>query len=185
MSTSDAPITSVLPSASDQPAEPGFPGEPSRHGSLGTSGPVGRMVRGAAVLARERGAQALAGTRAEAQEWVRQVLRAPVTWTTRTALPRVTDGVARYVRDEVMPKMVDAMMPAIRERALPAIMDDVANGLRGPLGWMIEPSDHQHEHFGPEHFVREHFAHDRAGGAEQPGVSTTADFTAPTSPTSG
>jgi hypothetical protein len=77
--------------------------------------------------ARDRGAAAVAESRADATAFVQTTVNDAIAWAQAQAIPQIVDGLVPHLVDSVVPRIIDGAMPEIRSRVLPVVIDDLTN----------------------------------------------------------
>jgi len=80
--------------------------------------------------ARDRGAAAVAGSRADATAFVQATVNDAIAWAQAQAIPQIVDGLVPQLVDSVVPRIIDGAMPEIRSRVLPVVIEDLTTDPR-------------------------------------------------------
>ena len=75
--------------------------------------------------ARDRGAAAVAESRADATAFVQATVSDAIAWAQAQAIPQIVDGLVPHLVDSVVPRIIDGAMPEIRSRVLPEVIEDL------------------------------------------------------------
>jgi hypothetical protein len=80
--------------------------------------------------ARDRGAAAVAESRADATAFVQTTVNDAIAWAQAQAIPQIVDGLVPHMVDSVVPRIIDGAMPEIRSRVLPVVIEDLTTDPR-------------------------------------------------------